>query len=95
MHSDGRRFAGHIWRYRNGFSRKVHSRPVVIGFTNGIAVLIASTQMKDLFGLQVSKVPGEFWPRMKMLVAAFPTWSWRATLLAAGTVGVIVACRVI
>src|SRR6201981_3340043 len=39
--------------------------PAVLGFTNGIAVLIASTQIKDFFGLQLQKVPGEFWLRMK------------------------------
>jgi len=38
-------------------------RPVVVGFTNGIGVLIASTQIKDLLGLRVD-VPGEFWPRL-------------------------------
>src|ERR1051325_7520610 len=32
-------------------------RPVVIGFTNGIAVLIASTQIKDFFGLEMKTVP--------------------------------------
>ena len=35
-------------------------RPVTIGFTNGIAVLIASTQIKDFFGLAVDPVPSEF-----------------------------------
>src|SRR4051794_15579227 len=64
-------------------------RPVVIGFTNGIAVLIASTQIKDFFGLHATKVPGEFWLRMKVLAAAFPTWSWQATLLAVCTVAVM------
>ena len=33
-------------------------RPVVVGFTNGIAVLIASTQIKDFFGLQVDERAG-------------------------------------
>src|ERR1700726_1311768 len=35
-------------------------RPVVIGFTNGIALLIASTQIKDFFGLKMSENPSEF-----------------------------------
>src|SRR6476659_4930380 len=48
-------------------------RPVVIGFTNGIAVLIASTQIKDFFGLHLAKVPSEFWLRMKALFHAAPT----------------------
>src|SRR5207302_8493413 len=37
-------------------------RPVVVGFTNGIAVLIASTQLRDFFGIDLRHVPGEFWP---------------------------------
>src|ERR1044072_2817101 len=35
-----------------GTAVKYIPRPVVIGFTNGIAVLIASTQIRDLFGLK-------------------------------------------
>src|SRR6201984_2453137 len=76
-----------------GSAVKFIPRPVVLGFTNGIAVLIASTQIKDFFGLHIAKVPGEFWLRMKVLAAAFPTWSWRATLLAVCTVTVMLACR--
>jgi SulP family sulfate permease len=44
-------------------------RMVVIGFTNGIAILIASTQIKDFFGLSTPPVPSEFLPRMQLLVA--------------------------
>src|SRR5207248_2714467 len=39
-----------------GTAVKFIPRPVVIGFTNGIAVLIASTQVKDFFGLHLDKV---------------------------------------
>src|SRR6201989_3042573 len=34
-------------------------RPVVVGFTNGIAVLIATTQIRDFFGIGLEDVPGE------------------------------------
>src|SRR5499425_3262609 len=78
-----------------GSAVKFIPRPVVIGFTNGIAVLIASTQIKDFFGLQLSKVPGEFWLRMKALAASAPTWSARATLLAVCTVAVMIICRAV
>jgi SulP family sulfate permease len=78
-----------------GSAVKFIPRPVVIGFTNGIAVLIASTQVKDFFGLRMEKVPGEFWLRMKAIASAFPTWSPRATLLAAGTVLLLLVCRAI
>ncbi len=78
-----------------GSAVKFIPRPVVIGFTNGIAVLIASTQIKDFFGLQLIKVPGEFWLRIKALAASAPTWSWRATLIAGVTVAVMLVCRAI
>ena len=39
-------------------------RPVIIGFTNGIALLIASTQIKDFLGLPLEKVSSEFLERM-------------------------------
>src|SRR6267154_1059361 len=50
-----------------GTAVKFIPRPVVVGFTNGIAVLIASTQIKDFFGLQTGPVPGDFLGRMKTL----------------------------
>jgi len=78
-----------------GTAVKFIPRPVVIGFTNGIAVLIASTQVKDFFGLQLEKVPGVFWLRMEALGASFHTLSYEATALAAGTVLVMVLCRAI
>jgi SulP family sulfate permease len=40
---------------------------IVIGFTNGIAVLIALSQMKDWLGLQVAKMPADFFAQMKVL----------------------------
>lgn len=42
-------------------------RPVTIGFTNGIALLIASTQIKDFLGLRTPPLPGEFLGRMHVL----------------------------
>jgi len=57
-------------------------RPVVVGFTNGIAVLIASTQIRDFFGLEVATVPGAFWPRLVVLAEHARTLSPPATALA-------------
>ncbi len=76
-----------------GTAVKFIPRPVVIGFTNGIAVLIASTQVKDFFGLQLDKVPGVFLQRVEALATSFHTLSFQATALAAGTVLVMVFCR--
>src|SRR5438067_1663843 len=78
-----------------GTGVKFIPRPVVIGFTNGIAVLIASTQVKDFFGLHLEKVPGVFWLRMKALAASFPTWSPTATILAVATVATMLVCRIL
>src|SRR6185503_14425361 len=52
-----------------GAAVKYLPRPVVIGFTNGIAVLIASTQIRDFFGLQLPEVPGDFLGRVQALIA--------------------------
>ncbi|PKO90509.1 MAG: sodium-independent anion transporter [Betaproteobacteria bacterium HGW-Betaproteobacteria-12] len=42
---------------------------VVIGFTNGIAVVIFLAQIKDFFGLQIDNLPAEFFARIKVLAA--------------------------
>jgi SulP family sulfate permease len=67
-------------------------RPVVLGFTNGIAVLIASTQIKDFFGLKVDKVPGDFLGRMEALVHALPTIHPVETTLACLSLAVVLFC---
>jgi SulP family sulfate permease len=66
-----------------GTAVKFIPRPVVVGFTNGIAVIIASTQIKDFFGLKVEKVPGEFFARMEILARNFRTLSIVQTSLGA------------
>lgn len=76
-----------------GSAVKFIPRPVVLGFTNGIAVLIASTQVKDFFGLHLDKVPGLFWLRIRALAASFHTLSLEATVLAAFTLATLVVCR--
>ncbi len=78
-----------------GSAVKYIPRPIVIGFTNGIAILIASTQVKDFFGLSLEKVPGVFWSRMEALAQNFHSISFEATALAAGTVVIILVCRAV
>ena len=76
-----------------GTGVKFIPRPVVIGFTNGIAVLIASTQIKDFFGLHLDKVPGVFSLRIEALARNFHTLSYEATALAAFTLLTLIICR--
>ena len=76
-----------------GTAVKYIPRPVVVGFTNGIAVLIASTQIKDFFGLQIDKVPSLFLDRLASIAGHWSTLSLPATLLSAGALAVLVVFR--
>src|SRR5271168_305055 len=62
-----------------GTAVKFIPRPVVVGFTNGIAILIASTQIKDFFGLKIEKVPGDFLSRMEVIIHNFGSLSFTDT----------------
>src|ERR1700726_2997002 len=75
-----------------GTAVKYIPRPVVVGFTNGIAVLIASTQIKDFFGLKVEKVPGEFLARMEILARNFRSFSPLETILGILALAMILFC---
>ena len=77
-----------------GSAVKFIPRPIVIGFTNGIAILIASTQVKDFFGLHLDKVPSVFWLRIEALAKQFGTLNYSATAIALATVAILVLCRV-
>jgi SulP family sulfate permease len=78
-----------------GTAVKFIPRPIVIGFTNGIAVLIASTQVKDFLGLNLDKVPGVFTQRLAALAANLHTLSYSATALALATVIIMIVCRAV
>src|SRR5881392_4016827 len=56
-----------------GSAVKFIPRPVVLGFTNGIGVLIASTQIKDFLGLKMDHPAGVFLPRVIELAKSLPT----------------------
>jgi SulP family sulfate permease len=75
-----------------GTAVKYFPRPVVVGFTNGIAILIASTQIRDFFGLRMESVPSDFFHRMAALGRAFSTLNWRATLLASLSLVIMILC---
>jgi SulP family sulfate permease len=75
-----------------GTAVKYFPRPVIVGFTNGIAILIASTQIRDLFGLRMDHLPGDFFHRMKAFAQAWNTISIPATLLSLGSIAVMIFC---
>lgn len=68
-------------------------QPVVTGFTAGIAVIIFSTQIKDLLGLQMGPVPGEFIEKIESYATHLPTFSAAATLIAAVALAIIILLR--
>lgn len=58
--------------------------PIVVGFTSGIAITIFTTQIKDLFGLQIDKVPSDFIEKWGCYIENFSTldiWSLAVGLL--------------
>jgi len=63
---------------------------VVIGFTNGIAVLIMLSQAKDFLGLKVNNMPADFFGILRTLNDALPTFQASAFALACGSLALIV-----
>ncbi|HEX5227268.1 MAG TPA: SulP family inorganic anion transporter [Bryobacteraceae bacterium] len=72
-----------------GSAVKFIPRPVTIGFTNGIALLIASTQIKDFLGLRTGDVPSAFLPRLAVLARHLETFSWRAAAISLFTLAIM------
>jgi SulP family sulfate permease len=57
---------------------------IVIGFTNGIAVLIALSQLRDLFGLAIpGALPSDFFAQIATLARHAGSWNWHALALGA------------
>lgn len=79
--------------FRLGGLIKFIPLPVITGFTTGIAVVIFSTQINDLLGLGIKEVPAEFIAKWNTYLHGLGNISWRATLLAAGTIGIIAWLR--
>src|SRR5208283_554011 len=71
---------------------KYFPRPVVVGFTNGIAILIASTQIRDFFGIRMEHVPGDFFHRMGAIAENFRSLNWVATAVGIGSLMVMLLC---
>lgn len=68
--------------------------PVTVGFTAGIALIIAASQIGDFFGLQLDQAaPPEFFHKLVVLWQARGTVDLTTTLMAAGTVAFILVLR--
>lgn len=62
---------------------------IVIGFTNGIAVLIALSQVKDLLGLKFDKLPSDFFPKMAALTGNLGTADATTMLLSLASLAAV------
>ena len=63
---------------------------VIIGFTNGIAFLIALSQLKDFLGLNITKMPAQFFPAIQTLYKALDTFNPTALAVACGSLALII-----
>lgn len=64
---------------------------VIIGFTNGIAVLIGLSQLKDFLGLRVAQMPAEFFAQIRTLWQALPSFNPQALIVALTSLTIIIA----
>ena len=77
--------------FRMGILIKFIPVTVIIGFTNGIAVLIGISQVKDFLGLHIEgKTPAEFFALLHTLWNALPTWNPQALFLALLSLAIII-----
>ncbi|MCB2060247.1 MAG: SulP family inorganic anion transporter [Novosphingobium sp.] len=67
--------------------------PVVTGFTAGIAVIIASSQIGDFLGLDAGNVPADFVDKWSAYVAAIGTTSLPALIIGAASLALILVLR--
>jgi SulP family sulfate permease len=79
--------------FRFGTWIKYVPEPVVVGFTAGIAVIIFSSQVRDLFGLSLEKLPGGVASQWQAFWSARGTVSAAAILVSAASLGLILAVR--
>ena len=63
--------------------------PVTVGFTSGIAVVIASGQLRDFFGLDLAKVPAEFVLKIEALAEHAGSADATSLALALATIAIV------
>jgi SulP family sulfate permease len=63
---------------------------IVVGFTNGIAVIIGLSQIKDFFGLPIQSVPAEFFEKVQAIAQKLPEWNPAAFALSVSALCIVV-----
>ena len=67
--------------------------PVTVGFTAGIAVIIAASQLKDLLGLKLAHEPSALVPKLEAIAGAIGSVSYATVAVAAMSIGIIALVR--
>jgi sulfate permease, SulP family len=67
---------------------------VIIGFTNGIAFLIGLSQIKEFFGLSITKMPAEFFNAVHVLYTSADTFNPIALSIAIFSLAILILWRV-
>lgn len=67
--------------------------PVVTGFTAGIAVIIASSQVKDFLGLSMENVPAEFLPKWRAYFGVVSSVDVATLVIGLGALFLIIALK--
>lgn len=78
---------------RLGVLMRYMPQPVITGFTAGIAVSIFTSQVKDLFGLSIEKLPGAFVPKWQAYAAHMDSINPASVAMALGCLAVIIGVR--
>lgn len=76
--------------FRMGSAIKFIPRSVTVGFTSGIALIIFSSQIKDMLGLKIAALPAEFISKWEAYFQHAGSWNPYALLICAATVLIIV-----
>jgi sulfate permease, SulP family len=65
--------------------------PLIVGFTSGIAVIIFSSEIKDLFGLNMGQVPAAFYEKWRAYILQFKSFNIYAFITGAATILIIIS----
>ncbi|MDD2267122.1 SulP family inorganic anion transporter [Sulfuricurvum sp.] len=79
--------------FRAGEMIKFIPYPVIVGFTSGIALLIAFSQIRDFFGLSITTVPPDFIDKLTVYVAHLHETNFAAVLVALASIGIILLSK--
>lgn len=79
--------------FRAGEMIKFIPYPVIVGFTSGIALLIAFSQIRDFFGLSITAVPPDFIDKLTIYLAHLHETNFVAVTLAIASIGIILLTK--